>query len=84
MVESAELLTHEELLTLYPKIDKNRLELIIDALTLRIQTTNIPPVVSQNAQYVIYFGVGLIGFAGFLLLNLLFNFFKRKGSEKVA
>ncbi|HRO64654.1 MAG TPA: transglutaminase domain-containing protein, partial [Candidatus Dojkabacteria bacterium] len=64
MVESAELFTHEELIILYPQIDKNRLELIIDELTLRIQTANIPPVISQNAQYVIYVGVGLIGLAG--------------------
>lgn len=84
MVESTELFTHDELLTLYPKIDKNRLELIIDELTLRIQTANIPPVVSQNAQYVIYIGVGLIGLAGILLMNMLLNFFKRKHSEKAG
>jgi hypothetical protein len=82
MVESEELLTHEELLTLYPKIDKNRLELIIDELTLRIQTSNIPPVISQNAQYVIYFGVGLLGLAGVLFINLILNFFKRNHLEK--
>lgn len=84
MVESTELLTHEELLTLYPKIDKNRLELIIDELTLRIQTANIPPVISQNAQYVIYFGAGLLGLAGVLFINLILNFFKRKHSEKLV
>ncbi|MCA9380558.1 hypothetical protein KC675_05255, partial [Candidatus Dojkabacteria bacterium] len=84
MVESTELLTHEELLTLYPKIDKNRLELIIDELTLRIQTANIPPVISQNAQYVIYFGAGLLGLAGVLFINLILNFFKRKHSENLV
>jgi hypothetical protein len=84
MVESVELLTHEELLTLYPKIDKNRLELIIDELTLRIQTANIPPVISQNAQYVIYFGAGLLGLAGVLFINLILNVFKRKHSENLV
>ncbi len=82
MVESAELLTHEELIILYPKIDKNRLELIIDELTLRIQTANIPPVISQNAQYVIYVGVGFIGLAGILFLGMIVNSFKNRHSEK--
>ncbi|HRN85788.1 MAG TPA: transglutaminase domain-containing protein [Candidatus Dojkabacteria bacterium] len=82
MVESAELFTHEELIILYPQIDKNRLELIIDELTLRIQTANIPPVISQNAQYVIYVGVGLIGLAGILFLGMIVNSFKNRHSEK--
>lgn len=82
MVESAELFTHEELIILYPQIDKNRLELIIDELTLRIQTANISPVISQNAQYVIYVGVGLIGLAGILFLGMIVNSFKNRHSEK--
>ena len=83
MVDSAELLTHEELLTLYPKIDKNRLEMILDELTLRIQTANIPPLVSQNAQYVIYLGMALIGVSGILLVNLIINLFRRKHHPEV-
>ena len=74
--------TEEELLVLYPEVDKNRLELVFEELTLRIQIMNVPPIISQNAEYVIYTGIALLTLSGLMFIKLLFDFLRREKSEK--
>lgn len=70
--------TSADILTKYPRIDKNQLEIWFDNLTLRIQTANIPASISRNANYMIYTGFALFLLTGLLILQTIFwSLFKR-------
>lgn len=66
-----------EILITYPPTDENQLEQLVDGLTLYIQTANIPPSVSRNAQYVVYAGFGFIALAGVLFLKLIVDLLRK-------
>ncbi len=78
--------TSADILTKYPKVEKNQLELWFDNLTLRIQTANIPASLSRNANYMIYTGFALFVLTGLLILQTIFgSLFKRiKTKHKIS
>ncbi len=75
------LTSQEELLTNYPVIVKNEFQNVVDDITLRIQTLAIPGVISRNAIYIVYAGIGLIIVSGVLFFKLLIDILLRKGRK---
>lgn len=61
--------------------DENKLEEVVGNATLFIQTANIPPSVAQNAQYVVYAGLGLIALAGVLIVKLVWDLVRNRSRK---
>lgn len=71
-----------ELLGKYPVVTGNEFQNFVDEMTLRIQTLEIPAVLSRNAIYLVYSGIGLMAFSGLLFIKLLVDVFLRRSSKR--
>ena len=75
--------TQSELLEKYPVVTGSEFNNFIDEVTLRIQTLGIPPILSRNAIYIVYSGIGLLVISGVLTIKLLLDVFLRRNTKKV-
>ena len=75
--------TQSELLVKHPVVTGNEFQNFIEEMTLKVQALGIPAILSRNAIYIVYSGIGLLFISGVLFIKLLFDVFLRRSTKKV-
>lgn len=75
--------TQSELLVKHPVVTGNEFQNFIEEMTLKVQALGIPAILSRNAIYIVYSGIGLLFISGVLFIKLLFDVFLRRSTKKI-